>query len=70
MRTKPRSEPSRVQSATTGRNVGRTLTACAGRDFPQSRASFGGQTVRRGQPMMWTLIAATHTRPRSPLEDI
>ena len=46
MRTKPSSEPSRVQSATTGRNVRRTLTACAGRDFPQSRASFVGQTVR------------------------
>jgi hypothetical protein len=70
MRTKPSSEPSRVQSATTGRNVGEILTIRGGRDFPESRVSFGGQTARRGRPMMEALIAAAHLRPRSPQGDI
>jgi hypothetical protein len=33
MRTKPSGDPRRVQSATTGRNVRRTPTARAGREF-------------------------------------
>ena len=49
---KPSREASRILSATTGRKVGRSLTVCARQDSPGPRASFGGQTARRGQPMM------------------